>query len=386
VLSPTNPSHGPEFDLTRINSHSLLLDDSYRRRSNNNSFDGGSNGNIPQDYQVAIRSTENLFEICGTPDGSRRNSSQMKSASSSQGSTSQLIETAFMSEAASGPYEKIQIAVSSSRVPGPRGIGNRGSSTLPADMGSSGSLKTRGTPPTSRTELRRHTSGLDDEEDYARLDRNVGRGPHPLAHRRGSRGTSVSSVTSSMQSQQFPLLNHQRRSHSRDSESPSLPAKSPLPPLPPINNASPSYSSEDPPPSYNDVMITTSRNSSAAALSPSAVSMISNGAYESIESQSAAVGELESGTQALPNENPWSRNSSDTSLNPPHHQLNSNAITPYSQVSNFEIDSRIMEETRRGSGSVTKIPRFSLTGSGGALPYTEAVAEGVKQDASVVAV
>lgn len=392
-LPPKNTFPSLEMELSRINSRSLLLEGSYNGRSASQSFQvlsRESSAGMPQDYQVAVSSTENLCGFGDTPEGIRRNSSGLVFQSSRGSTSSQLTEVSFVDEAVSGPYERIQIVNSSPRVPS---FGGKRGATLPANMSSPGSLMMRGTPP---AELRRHTSAVDDTDDYARLDQTtVGRVPQPLAYRRGSRGVSVSST----QSQQFPLLNKQCHSLTREAESLSLPftRESESPPIPsrislpftresespPIpvrnfaltNKAVPSYG-EDPPPSYSDVISPLS--SSGSPISPSGVSLISNGAYEGVvPAENELVADSETlnmeGSQVLPNEHPWCRNASDSSLDP-QQPGKSSRIMPYSQVSNFEIDSRMMVETGvGGSQSAARLPRFSLTGQGGALPYTEAV-------------
>ena len=414
-LPPKNafPSH--EIELTRINSRSLLLsEDSYDGKGSTPSFqvlNRRSSGQIPQDYQVAVSSMENLCDIGNTPEEMRRNSSDL--VFNCHGSASQLTEFSFVGETNSGQYERVQRASPSTRVL--PGHGGKRGSTLPANMSSTGNIMTRGTPPSTRMELRRHTSALDAApDDYARLDHTTGRVPQS---RRGSRGTSTSSMASSIHSQHFPLLSRQYRSLSRDSESPPLPARNSLPqlaqiskrpsitresespplparnsqPLTPNSKVTPSYNSEEPPPSYNDVMSPVS--SAGSPFSPSAASMITNGAYEGVAPHKPAPKDIVAdtnmdGSQGSPNDKPWMRNVSDSILwINPQESVSSSTITPYSQVSNFEIDSRMMEATRTGAESddVTAVPRFSITGKGGALPYVEAIDGGVESPSAVPA-
>lgn len=400
-LPPKDAFPSLDMELSRINSRSLLLsEDSYDGKTSSPSFrvlNRGSSGQIPQDYQIAVSSMENLCDIDRTPEGMRRNSS---SVFSTHASASQLTESSFVSEANSGLYERVQKAGASPQVLPGHGV--RRGATLPANMSSTGNIMSQGTPPSVRMDLRRYASALDAEpDDYARLNHATGRFSQP---RRGSRVTSTSSMTSSIQSQQFPLLSRQHRSLSRDSESPPLPARNSLPqlaqiskrpsltgesespplpsryPQPQTPNSKPTPS-EEPPPSYNHVRSLIS--STGSPFSPSTASMVTNGAYEGVTSQKPAPKDVVAdanmdGSQGLPNEKPWLRNDSDIILmiNP---EMSSTAITPYSQVSNFEIDSRMMEEAAESS----RTPRFSITGKSAGLPYMEVVDSGVESQSSV---
>lgn len=384
-----------DLELSRINSRSLLLEDMEDGRAASQSFKvvHRGSGELPADYQIAVSSRENLVNVGSTPEGIRRNSSNQTVLSSRGSASSQLTEVSFIAnEAATGnsnPYERIEISNSSPHVH---------AGTLPRKMSSSGGIMMRGMPPISQMEFRRHTSAVDPSDEYARLDIG-GRSPlQPPDNQKGSRVTSVSSMAASVPT------SHQNRhgwSPSR-SESPALPARNSLP-FTPTGKTPPSYI-EDPPPAYSDVVSPDS--SSSPPFSPSATSMISNGAYEGIAPKTTpqdvvAASETSNTEGGEDHQNglsegrhPWYQSASDFSLDQQQPTTNQNGgatnrsagtsrITPYSQVSNSEIDSRIMEETRGGGGAINgKVPRFSLSGnnSGSALPYTEAVDNGASAE------
>lgn len=391
-----------DMELIRIDSRSLLLDDAENGAAAGQAFQivNCDSEAMPQDYQVAISSRENLCDIGNTPEGMRRNSSSQTAFSTRGSESSQLTDVSFVNTdvstsvgdlRSSNPYERIETSCSSPLV---AGYGKRGG-TLPTKVASSGSIKMRAPLP----EFRRHTSSIEETDDYTRLDRGE-KAPALVPSRQGSRVTSVSSMTASIPSNHpFPsLLNKHRSSITNsgrgsprsDTESPPLPARNSLP-FTPTGKTAPHV--EDPPPSYDDVVSPLS--SSSSPFSPSGASMITNGAYESVPPNAAALDVVADRTEGrsrnqLPKgERPWynaSNSSLDRQQQPPtsHHNGRSTgvrgagvSISPYSQVSNFEIDSR---ETRgEGGGANTGVPRFSISSNGGALPYTDSCIEGLSK-------
>lgn len=413
-LPPPPPFHPADVEMENLrkNSRSLLLGDM---------VDGGKTSSmpfqivedgIPEPYQVAVSSREDLCNIGRGVGGKKR-------STSSQGALN------------GGRYEsdhqvrQLTHTLCSGAVPPPRGIGSNISATNPLvpyeqidrrygvnDFSDSTTRDTRsgtlpvrassghvmrGMPPgvVPGTGFRRYTSAIEssgfastDSMDYTRLNRGEGRGPIPAPlniNPRGGRGASVSSLTPSHQTHQLPRLekSHSVTNYSRGSPSSADTVDITKPPL----NFTPT--SEGPPP-YREAAL--SYVSSPYTPSESS-SLLENGAYEGVASpppttsahgvvvmreslktdDHIAFRELE--------EQPWYHNTSDFSIHMNDHQSSHQdgldtgepGVPPYSLAGNLEGDSQ-----RRVGGSSGSIDtRFSLPNNE-PFPYSNSVDRSVE--------
>lgn len=398
---------GQEAEIPRKDSRAPLLEDAVDGKTANQPFQIVQD-NVAEPYQMAVSSRENLHTIGYLPEG--RDLFQTTSSTSGSASSSQHVKLshALSSSAVPSPtsssslsgqriisvtnpmattsnYEQIdrKYGVNDFSSSSPRLIGSNGrAGTLPGRVASAGQAMGRGTGqergqgPDRR--FKRHMSAVEHEygrEDYSQLNRVQQQHGFPNPSAVNRRGQSISSVftstpTSSAPQQQFPLARLDKRNsvtnYSRSSQSPTDSQNS----MRPAQVYTPT--SEAPPP-Y--------RSNSSSPYSPSGSSMLENGAYEGTNpyTQTVVVHEVSKSDDSmepleLDQQQPWYHNTSDLSLehNPTHHQtdvLGGAAITPYSQVSNSEIDSRRVQESSRVQGSV---PRFSVSGNR-AAPYSEPV-------------
>lgn len=364
---------------------------------------------VAQPYQMAVSSRDNLSNAgCGTAGDERHTASQRI-----------LNSRRYESDR---PLRQLKQTLSNGAVPAPRGIGSTISATnplapyeqvdrryganefsnsspklqaragnLPTRMASSGQIVMRGMPPgvVPPAGFRRYTSAVEngrsagsDQMDYARLNRG-GRGipPAPLTIHRGM---SVSSMTTPLttptptgthQPHQLPRLeqHHSVTNYSRGSPSPSDTLEVTKRPL----NFTPT--SEAPPP-YREAAL----SSVSSPYTPSETSsLIENGAYEGINQPALVTHAVVATRESLKAEDnvelneqqPWYHNGSDFSIHvgdydPPDQNdagTEDPGIIPYSQVSNFDIDSH----HRGGSGVIsTRVPRFSVPNSR-PFPYAE---------------
>ena len=256
---------------------------------------------------------------------------------------------------------------------------NRRAGTLPPVVSSPGVVM-RGSPPAG---FRRHVSATD-SEDYSRLNLGGNTPPPTPPNNRGGRMASTSSSTISGQSHQLARQHYSITMHnglpspnSRRGSSHSFVVResSPLSPTSPASKAPPPYSEVAGPPPL------------PPPYSPSASSMVENGAYESIDvlaaEQEEVINDKELDKEQQQQWHSNNRNGDDFSTNQqlPRHALESRQgrpdIMPYNQVSNSEIASRMTkEEEEEEEEEARNVPRFSITKSkrnNTPFPYSEAV-------------
>ncbi len=401
-LPPPPPMVHPETSFNRKDSRSCLMED----------IDGKStspvpfqlvHGGTPEPYQIAVNSRENLASV-GITEGIERNPTNQTLVSMGSGSSQPSI-TGMGTP--SSPYEQIEkrygpnefsISSSSPKIPnrrGSAGVGIGGGSGLhhamPLRKTVSGPF-IRGKPhpgPFKRHMSEKLTEGGADDNDYSHLDRTLPSTPTsvPAPQKRGQSTSSFTMmtpspiVTTSQSAQHHHPPHHQLPRPDNKSKRNSITNYSRSSPSPTDSHDSTSFAmrnlqtltptSEGPPP----------YESESSPYSPSESSMFDNGAYEGVvhpqqqpqpmqmqvamahqrRLDSARSEESLSKNQQQP---PWYHNASDISLNnrsseevivgnvlpQQRSRINSN-ITPYSQVSNTEIDSR-----RRDESSLRVVP------------------------------
>ena len=339
------------MDILRKNSRSRLLSGiSTDGSPNNKSFIIQPDGSTPEPYQIAISSTENLNRTSQGSNGSPFLSGQVLNSYHSTSHAPNVGRTSSVSNQMNpvSSYEQIDrkygVNEHSSFHSSPKlHMNDSGHVGGPGAHRVTSAGQMRGMPPMP---FKRNMSAV----EYRPKDTNEKYSP--LSH-------------TNQQGPPLPMMNQQRRVRSNSAlPRPVLPQQSrqvSMEKQPSVTNYT--RSSPSPTDSYEEENLTlknpqvitpVAKEPPTSPYSPTSESssMLENGAYE--------------GLKIVQSEEPWYHNESDFSLNSISHQRDVAArpnITPYSQVSNLEIDYRRAEEMRE---------KFSVSKTE-PLPYAEPV-------------
>ena len=409
----------PETSFIRKDSRSCLIEDIDGKSAASPPPFQLVHGKVPEPYQVAVSSRENL-ETVGIEGFERTLTNTTLVSSLGSGSSQPSISNGASAGNITSQYEQVtrrykptEFSSSSPKIPNRHtrgGSASGGTATvahhnMPLRKTVSGPMRGK---PHHPGPFRRHMSSIDDkfaegtDEDYSHLNHNLPSTPSsvftPTKKQSSSSFVMMTPspiVTTSQTAQPPPQhIQHQlpRPDSTNRAKRNSVTNYSRSPPSPTDSHDSTGLAmrnfqtftptSEGPPP----------YESESSPYSPSGSSLLENGAYEGVvypqqqpqqplQLETAAEHqrrlELEQCDESLGNnQQPWYHNASDFSLNNnqpddgvadsihPQQQrgrLNSN-ITPYSQVSNTEIDSRRMEENvRAGLPPHSTNPMFSIS-------------------------
>lgn len=426
---PRQNSEELEMNMFRKNSRSRLLstttDGVESPLTPNTSFSIVQNNGLPQPYQMAVSSTDNLDKVgtteppLGGSGGYSSNTHHHQSAVAhglKGGSMSGLSNPLHL-----GDYEIIDkrygVNEFSSSSPKLRAI--------PATrVASAGQVRPPAAPPPL---FRKHLSAIEDptDEDYSQLDRSLpvrgGGGVTPprgggvnglIGGKRGKSASALLVSTSSsastvphhapsfshgmehrpphqhlteQQLRQHHHQHHQATRHPEKRTSVTNYSRSTMPSSPTDSNESESFAmknmrtftpSDEAPPPYSKVPVL----SSESLHSPSeSSSMLENGAYEGVQASQQEGGSVTPGGNVGvvggdDTNLPWYHNSDfSVHMNGPRDSAELGNITPYSQVSNYEIDQRRNEEEGGVQRGTPPVPRFSIShgnNEAAPAPYT----------------
>lgn len=338
----------------------------------------------PEPYELAVSSRENIFSPNDVPNSveTRRVSNISAGSGYNQSPRLNCAQSKGVLLSSQGPeYTQIKRQHRHKEV-SPRlpDRDSRGGKAMDMRVSSAGHL--RGVPP--RT-FKKHMSATENtrRDSYEHLNRGQTCVP---ANQRG-RGKSLSSLTQPPQLHQ--LDNHYSlTSYNKNSQSPTFSltnynksSQSPTElqnPSTELQNPSSLATAQSFDPSTTSELLPSSLSSSLP-FSPSGTSLMENGAYETIKPVNSSLSVL------------WYQNSDDSSLNEQQQQQQrqqeqqeyddvnvwaNSTIAPYSQVSNFEIDSRRLEESLAMEEEEATRSRFFIV-ENTPLPYSEAMKSSV---------